>query len=661
MPTLSGIFRLSSLFSFALLFLSAISHATPTPSDYGALPVTQMVAISPNGNLMAYRRVTESQDSVIISSISEKKVLFALDVSKIQPRYIYFLNDKQVLLIASEFTRVQGYLGKFDVSTGFLLNIQDKTVRQLLTPGDKISAGQMGLGNVVGTTPDGQYALMPAFSATDYVVTDTLYNLYKVDLTKNNLKLATQGGKYTKDFFVDGEGNTIAMEEFNDKTNVHKILAKHDGKWAEIFSEETDIRNKGFVGLTADFKSLVFIDRDEKSDHSSYNLMSLADGAITPSIFMRDDADISDTIQSLQRVVYGIRYSGFTPSYKFFDPALDQRVKDIVAKFPEQSVSLMSWSPDWKHIVVLVTGSSYVGDYYLFSESQPPVFLTSGRTQIKSDDLNPLGKVTFTARDGLKIPTLITVPRAKISDMKNLPAVIYPHGGPEYHDTIGFDFIAQALAAQGYLVIQPQFRGSNGFGFKLRDAGFGEWGKKMQDDVTDAVKFFAAKGIIDPQRVCIVGASYGGYAALAGGAFTPELYKCVVSINGVSDVNDMLDYDKFHTGKDSETSAYWELQLAKGEVNKEDLNKISPQKFAQQFTAPVLLIHSVNDTTVAPEQSEDMYKALQKHKKVVQQVTLAGDDHYLLKGPTRTKAVEETVKFVNQYLQPAAANTPAVK
>lgn len=643
--------RIFKSFFFLFIFASGIAIANPTPNDYGALPTIQMIAISPSGASIAYRKVTESQNTIIVTSINDKKTLLALDISKLQPQSIYFLNENQIMLIVSEYRRVEGFLGKFDLSTAFILNIDDKKIRQLLTPGDKILAGQTGLGRVVGITPDGKYALMPAWSNIDNQFPDSVHSLYKVNLTKNIVTVAKEGTQSTKDFFVDKQGDTIAIEEYNDRTNIHKIKAKQDGKWNDIFTESTPIRNKDFVGLTADFKSLVFLDRDDKTDHTSYNLMALADGAITTSIFDKEGADIEGVIRDSQRVIYGVRYSGFLPSYKFFDPTLDQKIKDIIAQFPEQAVSLDDWSPDWKNIVVNVEGSSYVSDFFLFSENQKPVFLATGRPQIKVDDVNPLGKVTYTARDGLKIPTIITIPRTKSSELKNLPAVIYPHGGPEYHDSIAFDYFAQALASEGYLVIQPQFRGSSGFGFKHRDAGFGEWGKKMQDDVSDAVKFFSTKGIIDPKRVCIFGASYGGYAALAGGAFTPDLYKCVISINGVSDVNNMLSYDKNHNGKDSEAFSYWKMQLANGDVNPKSLEQISPIKFAPQFTAPVLLINSANDKIVEPEQSSDMLKALEKNKKTAKLITLEGDDHHLEKGPTRTKAVAEVVGFVKENLK----------
>jgi dipeptidyl aminopeptidase/acylaminoacyl peptidase len=435
---------------------------------------------------------------------------------------------------------------------------------------------------------------------------------------------------------------------------LHKIRTKNnDGKWTEVFSEKTNIRKKNFVGLTPDYTSLAFVENDEKTGRGSYSLMKLADGAITNSVLGREDADIEGVLEDLHRVVHGVRFSGFTPSYKFFDAALDQRVRDLVAQFPEHSVYLNDWSPDWKNIVINVQGSNYADDYFLATANQPPVFLTTGRPQIQSADINPIGKLSFTTRDGLKIPTLLTIPRHKATDIKKLPTVIYPHGGPAYHDVIGFDYLAQALASQGYLVIQPQFRGSSGFGAKFSNAGLGEWGKKMQDDITDAVKFLTAKGYIDPEKVCIVGASYGGYAALAGGAFTPDLYKCVVSINGIGDLNAMLAYDRNTNSARSETTAYWELQLANsnGEIVKKDLENTSPEKFAQQFKANVLLISSENDKIVSPEQSENMYKALTKNNKPVQKIHLEGDDHHLTKGTTRTKAVEEVVKFVNSQLK----------
>jgi dipeptidyl aminopeptidase/acylaminoacyl peptidase len=311
---------------------------------------------------------------------------------------------------------------------------------------------------------------------------------------------------------------------------------------------------------------------------------------------------------------------------------------------------LEGWSDDWKSFLLNVSGSNYADSYFLATEGQAPQFITTGRPNITADFINPIGKVTFKARDELKIPTILTIPKNSVQDMKNLPAILMPHGGPMAHDAIEFDWMAQALASQGYLVIQPQFRGSTGFGAAFESAGHGEWGGKMQDDLTDAVKFFVKKGYVDPHRICIVGASYGGYAALAGGAFTPDLYKCVVSINGISDLKDFYKRDKFEHGSNGEFARIMAITLANGEVDSKKLAQTSPIKFAKNFTAPVLLIHSELDSRVDIGQSKDMASELKSEKKSVKFIPLEGDDHHLSEGKTRKQALNAMIKFVNENL-----------
>ncbi|MFO1390541.1 MAG: hypothetical protein U1F02_15350, partial [Cellvibrio sp.] len=233
-----------ALICISFLFTtSATTFAAPSASDYGALPVTQMVAISPNGNLIAFRRVADGKDLIIVNSLSEKKAVFVADVSKIQPQTIQFFTDDKLELIASEFRRLDGFRGYFDLSTAYVLDLNDKKIRQLLIPGELILAGQTGLGRVVGLSPDGRFAYMPAWSQVDNHFPDSEYNLYKVDLTRKNVIPGTRGGQRVKDFFVDKEGETIAIEEFDERNSLHKIRAKvNGGKWTEIFNEKTNIR-----------------------------------------------------------------------------------------------------------------------------------------------------------------------------------------------------------------------------------------------------------------------------------------------------------------------------------------------------------------------------------------------------------------------------------
>ncbi len=173
--------------------------------------------------------------------------------------------------------------------------------------------------------------------------------------------------------------------------------------------------------------------------------------------------------------------------------------------------------------------------------------------------------------------------------------VIFPHGGPESRDSADFEWWSQFMASRGYAVLQPNFRGSAGYGWKFQSAGFDQWGRAMQDDITDGVKALIADGTADPRRICIVGASYGGYAALAGAAFTPDLYRCAVSVEGVSN---LIDFQ--NSGK---REAYWTTRIGDVDKNTDALNAASPALHADQVRVPILLMHGEKDVTVPIDQS----------------------------------------------------------
>ncbi|MES2673213.1 MAG: alpha/beta fold hydrolase [Pseudomonadota bacterium] len=636
-----------------------LAYATPSLKDYGSLPEVEHVALSPSGDLVAFHRITAEYNRIVVISLAKNKQLRAIDVTTTSPDSIRFLTENKLALVMSKTTFNPMFEDPFELSTAFLLDIEEGAIRQLLIPGaTPVYAGQTGLGRVLGVSSDGNYAYMPAFtfkekkgSVTDDGAGVVYHSLLKVNLKeKRSPIIVSRGDRDTKDFFLDSKGNVLAEESYGQHSNLHEIRANLNDDWVDIFKEKTDIQTKSFVGVTPDYKSLVMIETSPDTGRKAYYTMLLADGSVSGPIFGRDDADIEEIIKTNQGVVLGVRYSGFHPSYQFFDAALNKRMKDITAVFPEQSVYLRDHSADWKNILVYVEGPNAPSDYYLFGEGKAAQFLTSARPQIKPEDLNPIGTVTFTARDGLKIPTLLTIPKEKVANMKNLPAVILPHGGPESYDSMGFDWEAQALANNGYLVIQPQFRGSSGFGAKHTQAGYGEWGKKMQDDLSDAVAFAVKKGMIDPNRVCIVGSSYGGYAALAGGAFTPDLYKCVVSVAGIGDLKNMLNWDKGKKGRDSWIVSYMERQFTNGEADTKAMAAVSPERFVENFKAPVLLIHGKDDKRVPVSQSKDMNSALKRANKSVIFVELEYEDHHLSNAKTRLQTLEEIVKFVNTHI-----------
>ena len=219
-------------------------------------------------------------------------------------------------------------------------------------------------------------------------------------------------------------------------------------------------------------------------------------------------------------------------------------------------------------------------------------------------------------------------------------------------DSLEFDPWVQYLVTRGYAVFQPNFRGSDGFGRKFAESGYGEWGRKMQDDLTDAVKSLANLGAVDPARVCIVGASYGGYAALAGAALTPDVYKCAVSIAGISDLEDFIGWRKRNYGSDSEGYTYWLKAIGDPDKDEARLREVSPLAQADKIKIPLLLIHGDQDFVVPIAQSKAMKKALDKSGRKTELITLKDEGHSYWSDDSEKLTMSAIDNFLWQHLGP---------
>lgn len=643
--------RLISLLLSALLLWAAPAQSTPTVEDYAALPTASLMSISPDGELIAFRKKTDEQDVVVVVSLKDGEMVQGVDTSEIDIINLYFFDESKLIIQAAENRRLLGYRGSHDISTAFVFDVKSGDLNQLLRPGDNIYKGQTGLGGVVGVSKDNKHVFMPARVADSDTDRSPDLSLMKVDLASpRSPSVAVKGRTASEDFFVDSYGNVVAEERLHNRANYHAIVAYHGDEAVEIFRQETELPEIKPVGVTPDGSALVISKEDESLGWTTLRTMTLLDGEVSKPVVARDDADVHKTISDINRTVYGVIYAGLRPEYEFFNSKPDERMAEIVAAYPGHSVWLVDWTPDWAHMVVKVTGPNSAGDYILHSEDGGSRFLTSARPAIEPEHIHPISEISYKARDGLTIPALLTLPSDRLDSLENLPAVVLPHGGPESHDWVGFNWIAQALANRGYLVIQPQFRGSSGFGVEHSEAGKGEWGKKMQDDLTDGVHALAKEGLIDPDRTCIMGWSYGGYAALAGGAFTPEVYQCVVSINGVADLEQMLDEETSDHGGEHWIVAYWKDIMSKGEADEASLQADSPANSADQFRVPVLLIHGEDDKIVPVEQSETMHKELEDADKPVELLTLADDGHGLSKAENRLEALTTAVDFIDSHI-----------
>ena len=208
-----------------------------------------------------------------------------------------------------------------------------------------------------------------------------------------------------------------------------------------------------------------------------------------------------------------------------------------------------------------------------------------------------------------------------------------------------FDWWASFLASRGYAVLQPNFRGSTGYGANWEHAGRRQWGGLMQTDVEDGVAAIVRAGIADPERVCIVGASYGGYAALAGATLTPDRYKCAASVAGVADLNELLRQREAATGHESMSSDWLRSSIGDRDEDRERLRGVSPANLAERVRIPILLIHGTDDTVVPILQSRRMLDRLHDAGKNVRFVELRGDDHWLSDAETRIQMLRELETF----------------
>lgn len=254
--------------------------------------------------------------------------------------------------------------------------------------------------------------------------------------------------------------------------------------------------------------------------------------------------------------------------------------------------------------------------------------------------------MSYQAADGLEIPAYVTLPPDKTREDGPFPLILMPHGGPEGRDSASFDWWSQAYAAAGYAVLQPNFRGSTGYGQKFRDAGHGEFGGKMITDSLDGAEWAVAEGIAKPGGYCIIGASYGGYAALQGAVLGGDKVRCAVSVNGVADpIRLTREYDN-----DSGAFSYWQKYMGIDRYSNDDAKRaITPKDRASEISAQILSLHGKEDTTVKYDQAEAIAYAMEGRSNF-RLVAMEGEDHYLRSTRARETVLRESLSFLAREL-----------
>ncbi len=312
-------------------------------------------------------------------------------------------------------------------------------------------------------------------------------------------------------------------------------------------------------------------------------------------------------------------YSGEKARIYCKDENLSCLYRQLQKEFPEQDLWFLNASEDGKRRLILVCSDIEKGALYLYDRELEKCSLVY-RAMPSLENLAPMRPIYYKARDGLEINGYLTVPRGMAE--QNLPVVVFPHGGPWARTFWYFDPIVQFLANRGYAVFQMNFRGSTSYGKRFLDAGNKEWGDAMQNDITDGVEFLIREGVANPARIAICGFSYGGFAALAGLAFTPELYRCGIACSSPSNLLSFLE-SPYPQAK----RALFTERVGSLKEDGERLKRFSPLFSADRIAAPVLLMHGAEDTLVPKSESEQMAQALKQLNKKVTYLEILGEGY----------------------------------
>ncbi len=483
------------------------------------------------------------------------------------------------------------------------------------------------------------------------------HNLYEVDLDRGTGKVISMGTSFTIDWLADPSGKAIVRSEFVPKDKQFSVFSRQGSGWKQLYAAK-GCDTMTLIDYSADLASIYALGSNCTGDRHKFWSIAM-DGSGAKVVYEDAALDVAGVYRDpYDGKVLGLWLGGAEQPVHWLDAAAEKRIAALTRSFGGKTVTLVSRTADNQKVVVLVEDSTHVPVYYLVDfAGKKAEIINESYPLLAGVKLGPVGEFNYQARDDYPLMGYLTLPPEATG--KNLPLVVMPHGGPEARDEPGFDWMAQFLASRGYAVLQPQFRGSSGFGRAHADAGRGQWGLRMQDDVTDGVKALVDQGIADPKRVCIVGWSYGGYSALAGAAFTPELYACAVSIAGISDLPVMLGWDFRNSGgRESSSFAYWRDHIGRPE-DPQVIAK-SPARSAATVKAPVLLIHGAKDTVVPAAQSRQMASALRQFGKPVELIEIEDEDHWMkTSSQSRIRTLTELERFLGKYIGQPAAPTAA--
>lgn len=622
---------------------AAPTSVEPLPTTaFARLPFVEMTELSPDGSHIAGLFAINGVQNIGILPVAgdrRKSVIIPIP-DQAQIGWIKWVNDDNIVVGLRALIPVE--TDNWYVSRLVAINRTTGKFTKLLW-----DMGGQNAADLLWMPSDGSNEILVAAQNSVYEGAEFWPAVYRVDVTTGRKKPEVKGRPNVLNWGADHLGRVRYGIGYSDTTTKATLLYRADGRGLFRSIDSAQLRDEERLTIPVVFvpgtdNGLVYKDLDD--GRTAVVEVNLATGAEIRTVVAPDERDIEGVIASPDASkLLGVYTSDNTKPVRWLDPAMAKHQEELDAASPASRVRIESYSRDLTKMLVRIGTPDNPGLLYYYDGVNGSLSkLANMNDTIGGRRLSRAKYVRYKARDGLEIEGVLTMPRGR--DSKGLPFIVMPHGGPWGHDELSYDYWAQFIAERGYAVLQPNFRGSTGYGTAFEKAGQGQMGFAMQDDISDGVKWAVAQGIADPKRVCIVGASYGGYAAMWGIAKDPDQYRCAISISGVSnlrrEVNDFGDAIRSNLYR-----SQWQKMTP-------DFAAVSPINAIDRITTPLLLIHGKKDITVDHSQSTRMYSAMTKAGKAVEFVSLPLADHYFTREADRLKLLQSIEAFLTKHNPP---------
>lgn len=631
------------LFNLAICAFAQASEPLPVEA-FSRLPDVTQLSISPDGNkvVSVIRYETEEKKGVVIQSVNlltgKKNILLSTDNSKYVVKWLDWANN-DILLLS---TRYPSKIYRTPITSTRLLRIDTNTGEvtpaipaRLVRRIDYVPAVQ---DRIIDTLPDNPDEFIISLRTSNAVNS----SVFKVNHRLGKAKKLHASRAKTLYWMTDQQHQLRIARYFNDTTTRYDHRSDDESKWSTLFEHQAfSPTARHPLGFDQDPNILYYIGLYE--GRSAVFKTDLSKESMDPELVYSDpNYDVVGALlySHKNRRVVGISHSsgdGFT----FWDDEYALLQRSLNKALPNTNNKIIGFSNDERRALVLSASDTNSGMYYLWDRDKKTMrFLASRYKTLVPELMASKEYISYAARDGLKISGFLTRPKNKTVEPG--PTIIFPHGGPISYDGRGFDYWTQYFANRGYNVLQMNFRGSFGYGHDFMVAGLKDWGGKMQTDVEDGTRWLIKEKIADPNKICIVGASYGGYAALMEAANNSKLYQCAVSFAGVTYLPNLL----------ANSGRYINHEVVKEQIGfeRKELRKRSPVNRASEIDIPILLAHGTKDRSVPIYQGRRMYKKLTKAGRDVTYLEFEDGTHYLSNENHRVAFFKKMDTFLNKHL-----------